>query len=1167
MKLSARTATGAACAVVSLFARPAPAAPSVSVDPVYATVEFGLESGLPSDVAQSFLQSRDGYLWVGTDGGLTRFDGAKFDVFRESEPGGLPDNVIRCLFEDSTGAPLIGTQRGLARYQHGRIEQIGLAEQRVTSITRDAEGRIWIATLTSGLWDYYNGQFTSHASDPLLKGLTQFIRLFTDSSGRLWVSARPRGVFYRENGVFKAFDRISNESGEISQLYEAPKGTLWFGTPRGLFRFRDGQIRPIGRKEGIGTEIVTGLCADHSGRLWIAARGLYRALDPQGDAFGEVPTPPDAICRNVFTDREGSVWVGTSGMGILQLRETAFRAWPIVVAGRQSNGVRAVSQAPDGSVWAALAPSGVVRIFPDGRLVSITVGREREDDVRSILAASDGRVWIGTRGALFAWRDGKVERFPGYTDVACLYQDRGGSVWIGPSNRGIVRWRNGGFESMAGVVGTALSNATAFAEDRRGALYAGMDEGLVRYADGRGSVCDPGAVVNDFSVRSICEAEGGDLWIGTKRRGLVLFHDGRWYNPDSLSEPIGDLVSAIVEDNRGNLWLGTAKGIVWGPKRAFLATALGRPDGGVLHWANSGEGVQASTVGYGSQPVSFVGPDGSIWFAAHAGLIRVDPGITPFNTTPPLVQIEKVTIDGQQNDFAGGILLAPGARSLAIDYAALSFIRPGSIDFRYRLEGHEDNWVDAGTRHTAYYTNLRPGSYRFRVLACNSDGVWNETGAVLALIQKPWYYETWWFYTCAALLAGVLTLAVFRLRTDALRRENERLERGIAERTQELVQARKMEAVGQLAGGVAHDFNNILTAILMQLGLLLEEKDLDPSARAGLQDLEKQAKRAASLTRQLLAFSRRQVMRSRPFDLNAMLDELFRMLRRLLGEDISLEFRDGRPLWIDGDIAMIEQVVTNLCLNARDAMAPKGGRLLIETSLRAVNEAEAKSNSEARAGSFVCLSVTDTGCGMDGKVLEHIFEPFFTTKEISKGTGLGLATVYGIVKQHRGWVKVSSKVGSGSIFSVFLPARAAPDAAEPGVAVERAPRGKETILLVEDENAVRRMACLCLQKFGYRVIEASDGRQAISVWDGCGPQIDLLFSDMVMPGGITGLDLAERFRQTKPGLKVIITSGYSVDLRKAGVSGESGFVYLAKPYEMRNLAAVVRDSLDGAGDG
>ncbi len=1166
MKLSARTVAGAACAVFFLCDKAVPAAPAPAVEPVYATKVFSLDSGLPSDVASVFLQSPKGYLWVGTEGGLVRYDGAKFDVFRASGPGGLPDNLIRCLIENNGGFVLVGTQRGLARYRRGRIEQIWDSEQRVADMARDSEGRVWIATLTSGLWDYWDNKFTSHATDPNLKGSTQIIRLFSDSSGRIWVSARPNGIFVRENGVFRAFDGLGPDSGELHRMYEYPRGTLWFATTKAVYRVRDGEIRMIGQKEGLSGENVTSFCTDREGRLWITARGLYRSLDLRGDAFAQVPTPVDAMCRAVFADREGSIWVGTSGSGILQLRETAFRTGWTAPAGMPTGGVRVISQSADGSIWAALVPNGCDRIYPDGRSVAIPLGQARESEVRSILAASDGRIWMGTRGAMLIWQDGRLERFPDFTDVGTLYEDRSGAVWIGPANGGVVRWMSGKFESMAGIIGSATSNAAVFAEDRVGAVYIGMDEGLVKYADGRATVLNPGPVVSDFAVRSIHEDSRGDLWVGTKRRGLVLLHEGRWYNPDGMSESMGDLVSTIVEDNRGTLWLGTAKGIVWGSEQAFLAACLGQQDGGILHWAGSSEGIQASTIGYGSQPVSLVAKDGSIWFVAHAGLIRVDPAVTPFNTTPPLVQIEKVTVDGAETDASGQVILPSGTRSVAIDYAALSFIEPSAIVFRYRLEGHDNDWIDAGARRTAYYANLRPGNYRFRVLARNSDGIWNTAGAVLALVQKPWYFETWWFYTFLAIAVAVLALAVFRMRTDALRKENERLERGIAERTQELVQARKMEAVGQLAGGVAHDFNNILTAILMQLGLLLEEKDLDPSSKAGLQDLEKQAKRAASLTRQLLAFSRRQVMRSRPFDINAMLDELFRMLRRLLGEAISLEFKNGHPLWIDGDIAMIEQVVTNLCLNARDAMTPKGGRLLIETSLRDVNEVEARANPEARPGSFVRLSVTDTGCGMDETILQHIFEPFFTTKEISKGTGLGLATVYGIVKQHRGWVKVASKVGSGSTFSVFLPARAAPGAGEPAAAAAHAPRGKETILLVEDEKAVRRMACLCLQKFGYQVIEASDGPEAISVWDRCGPQIDLLFSDMVMPNGITGLDLAERFNRTKPGLKVIITSGYSVDLRNAGVSGESGFVYLAKPYEMRNLAAIVRNCLDGAGD-
>jgi CheY-like chemotaxis protein len=200
---------------------------------------------------------------------------------------------------------------------------------------------------------------------------------------------------------------------------------------------------------------------------------------------------------------------------------------------------------------------------------------------------------------------------------------------------------------------------------------------------------------------------------------------------------------------------------------------------------------------------------------------------------------------------------------------------------------------------------------------------------------------------------------------------------------------------------------------------------------------------------------------------------------------------------------------------------------------------------------------------MNEGILQHIFEPFFTTKEVNKGTGLGLATVYGIVKQHGGWVEVVSEVGSGSKFTVFLPARSAPNAGDQGAAAEHALGGSETILLVEDERAVRTMASRCLQSFGYRVIEAADGREAISTWDEHGAKIDLLFSDMVMPNGITGLELAERFKLTKPGLKVIVTSGYSVDLRRAESPGKLGLVYLAKPYESKTLAATVRKCLDG----
>lgn len=384
---------------------------------------------------------------------------------------------------------------------------------------------------------------------------------------------------------------------------------------------------------------------------------------------------------------------------------------------------------------------------------------------------------------------------------------------------------------------------------------------------------------------------------------------------------------------------------------------------------------------------------------------------------------------------------------------------------------------------------------------------------------------------------------------------------------EQLRQLQKMEAVGQLAGGVAHDFNNILAAILMHLGLLQGDSRLDPALKQSLKEVEGEANRAANLTRQLLLFSRRQFMQMRPLDLNELLDNLLKMLRRLLGETIALEFQGKSNLpCVLADPGMMEQMVVNLSVNARDAM-PKGGRLSIGTSLVDITPATMPENPEARPGRFVCLTVSDTGTGMDPKILGHIFEPFFTTKDVGKGTGLGLATVHGIVKQHQGWIEVTSQIGAGTTFRVFLPATQATVQAPQLASTERAVQpGHETILLVEDEPSVRRLVDLCLRRQGYQVVQASKGTEAMELWHQHKQKIDLLFTDMVMPEGITGLELAERMRRDKSSLKVVICSGYSMDMTNKGISRGVGMAYLSKPFKEPVLIAKVRSCLDGIED-
>ncbi len=378
----------------------------------------------------------------------------------------------------------------------------------------------------------------------------------------------------------------------------------------------------------------------------------------------------------------------------------------------------------------------------------------------------------------------------------------------------------------------------------------------------------------------------------------------------------------------------------------------------------------------------------------------------------------------------------------------------------------------------------------------------------------------------------------------------------------QLFQAQKMEAIGQLAGGVAHDFNNILAAQLLHLQLLAQRDDLDLEIRTSLQELEQGIQRAASLTRQLLLFSRRQVMQVQPVEVDKLLAGLMKMLRRLLGEHILMTLTpSAEPVWVEADPGMLEQVIVNLCVNARDAM-PGGGTLAIRTRLVTVEPKPLEPSPEARPGPFICVTVQDTGCGMDDATLKRVFEPFFTTKEPGKGTGLGLATVHGITKQHGGWVEVESALGRGTTFSVFLPAKTPPSVTPAGSLPTKVRGGTETILVVEDDEALRLMVRKTLAVFGYRVIEATSGTEAWSLWEARQP-VHLLFTDMVMPGGLTGLDLAARIRQAQPTLKALVTSGYSSDLPLELGNLPPGVKFLPKPYTPSALASAVRASLDG----
>ena len=374
--------------------------------------------------------------------------------------------------------------------------------------------------------------------------------------------------------------------------------------------------------------------------------------------------------------------------------------------------------------------------------------------------------------------------------------------------------------------------------------------------------------------------------------------------------------------------------------------------------------------------------------------------------------------------------------------------------------------------------------------------------------------------------------------------------------------AQKMEGIGQLAGGVAHDFNNMLTAIQMQAHLLKISGGLTSAQTEFADEIIQTVERASALTRQLLLFSRREVFQPRDLDLNESITSTIKMLRRILGENIQMQLKfSSQPLFIHADAGMIDQVLLNLVVNARDAM-PNGGQVIIETAGVELDEAAVSGSARARPGSFIRLSVNDNGTGIPPEILPRIFDPFFTTKDVGKGTGLGLATVFGIVEQHQGWIDVESRVGHGTSFRICLPRLVKPTDTAAAAAPTTARTGHETILLAEDDPTLRASLRQVLNRFGYAILEAPTGEKALKVWREHRDQVRLLLTDLVMPDGMSGIELARRIRQEDRALPVIYMSGYSPELMAHDGALHEGVNFFTKPFSIQKLAEAIRHTLD-----
>jgi ligand-binding sensor domain-containing protein/signal transduction histidine kinase len=730
------------------------------------------DSGLPQNSVDAILQTRDGYLWLGTQEGLVRFDGVRFTVFDSRSTPAIPDDWALALQESRDGTLWIGTGEGLVRERNGKFEtwpkDHPLGSAFIQHLLEARDGALWVASnkgvaRIDGKGTHIFGEREGWAG--AASSLAQ------DSQGRIWIGSR-RALARFEGGHLLALSG-GGFPGGVTALLADPSGGVWAGTAKGLVHLDDKGVRAYGPADGLTQTNIQALYRDAEGALWIGTTGgLFRFWR---DAFESLTRDNGGISSEdvgaIFEDREGSLWVGTRDGGLNRLKDERIANYNSR-QGLPDDRVWTVFEDREHGIWAGTTDGSLSRMAPGASKFEVVA----HFDARVLALAEDhsGDLWVGTRGAgLFRIHEKKIihltasDGFPAVV-VFSLCTDRDGSVWIGSGGTGLYHYRDGKITQYTSYRdGLAADAVFSLYQDRKGTLWIGtFGGGLSRFRDGKFKTMTARDGLAHNNVMSILEDAGGTFWFGT-RGGLSRFRDGRFTTYRQATGLFHDAVQNVMADQHGYLWLTSNRGIF--RVRSDELDAASRGGATVLHPVGftTAKGMRSVECNNG-QHGGFRGHDGRLWFATVKGLAMADPDQIRLNPVAPKVVIESVLSGRQTLPGVSSLTLPPARRDLELHYTALSFRNPEALRFRYRLEGFDHGWIDAGGRRAAYYTNLPAGHYSFRVLAGNEDGVWSEEGAVSDLTLERSLSESVWFRMLGVGAAVVVAWSAHRLRSRRL---------------------------------------------------------------------------------------------------------------------------------------------------------------------------------------------------------------------------------------------------------------------------------------------------------------------------------------------------------------------------------------------------------------
>jgi signal transduction histidine kinase/ligand-binding sensor domain-containing protein len=809
--------------------------------------------GLPTNSVNAVLQTRDGFLWLATYGGLVRFDGTRLKIFTTENTAGLRTGRLISLYESRDGALWLTSEGlGLTRLFHGHFASYstaeGLPDNDVVAMFELQDGSLIVDTRKGAArWD--GNRFVAETSLPSVADPHRTI-LGRSASGATW---------YRDAGGVHRFEggRVTRTLQlEVAPLsaYEDRAGRLWLqlslagDQSRQLACVCDGRLVRFGAAEGVQAAGAVSWSEDREGRVWFGFRGNGGLMRFDGQQFTRLTTAdglPGPNVEKIFQDREGTMWAPTDG-GLARLTATPLTSYS-TRDGLEHDNAYVVYADRKGDVWIASAP-GLTR-FRNQRFepMSAAFGLEGQF-VNAIFEDRDGVLWLGVLdGSVRRITNGRVITMPAAagTAVRAIYQGKGPEVWIGGRN-GLARYLDGVMTPV--TAGYPGGEVHSLHEDRDGGLWLGTNAGPIRYRDGRFTRFGPAdGIAGQPIVRAIHEDAEGTLWFGTYDSGLLRFRDGRFTTVTTRDGLFATGVFQIIEDRQQRFWMTSNAGIYRVSRRELDEFAAGRRRQVNSVAYGTRDGMLHSECNGGTQPAGTTDRHGRIWFPTQRGVVVVDPDTIPINTQPPPVVITQASVANALVDPAAAIEIRSGPTALEVQFAALTFVRPEHSRFRYMMEGLDQDWTEAGTERSARYAQLPYGNFHFRVIAANRDGVWNTEGARLAVVVVPPFWRTQWFLALMVVMAAGLALAGHTWRMTLIRREQDRQKAF----SRQLIELQEKERT-RIAAGLHDGLQQSLLVIRNWALLAQAAPSADPSVTERLREIDSVALQALNDVRDIV---------------------------------------------------------------------------------------------------------------------------------------------------------------------------------------------------------------------------------------------------------------------------------------------------------------------------